>query len=352
VPRVSVCIPTYNSARYLAEAIESVLAQTFANFELIVCDNASTDDTPAVSRRYTDPRFRYVRFEELVGQGGNWNRCVGLASGKYVALLHADDVYLPDFLAERVATLDRRPEVGLAFGAVDIIDAAGQIQGRQSEGDESFVAPAPDYFGILLHRCAINPAAPLVRRACYATVGNFDERRLWGIDWQMWLRLAARFGVAYSPHVAACYRVHGASGTATALFSADNCSQDLEVLRWAFIEMDARPELGRFASMREQVYRSLALRTLFAAGYNCEIGNLAGVRKNLGWVLRTDRSLGWRPTFWALGMSCCLGSWVYRCFRNVRGQPLGDRPLGALPLSWLLGEAMSQPPASAGGGTQ
>ena len=303
MPKVSVCIPTYNSAAFLAQAIESVLAQTFSDFELIVCDNASTDDTPALSRRFTDSRMRYVRFEELVGQGGNWNRCLGLAKGEYIALLHADDVYLPNFLAERVAILDEHSEVGLAFGAVDIIDASGRILGRQSEGDEPLVTSAPEYFGTLLHSCTISPVAPMVRHACYVAVGNFDERRLWGVDWQMWLRLASRFGVAYSPRVAARYRVHGASGTATGLLSAENGGQDLEVLRWAFDEVAARPEMAQFVPMREQVFRSLALRTLFAAGYNCEVGNLAGVRKNLAWVLLTDRA--W-PAADVLGISPVL----------------------------------------------
>ena len=168
----------------------------------------------------------------------------------------------------------------------------------------------------------------------------------------MWLRLASHFAVAYSPRVAACYRIHDASGTSTGLLSADNGGQELEVLLWAFDEMDARPELGRFAPMREQVFRSLALRTLFAARYNCERGNLPGVRKNLGWVLRTDRSISWRPTFWALGMSFYLGSWVYRCFRCMRELSWVNRALGEPSLSWLLYRELPKQPAWVEGGTR
>src|SRR5262245_47649967 len=102
MPRISVCIPTYNTARYLPEAIESVLAQTYDDFELVICDNASTDATPQLCRRYDDPRVRYVRFDELVNQGNNWNRCLRLARGDYIALLHADDRYRSGFLIERV----------------------------------------------------------------------------------------------------------------------------------------------------------------------------------------------------------------------------------------------------------
>ena len=103
MPRVSVCIPTYNTARYLLDAIEGVLRQTFADFELIVVENASTDDTPALCRRIADHRLRSVRFEELVGQAVNWTRCLRLATAEYVVLLHADDRLDPGYLTRAVA---------------------------------------------------------------------------------------------------------------------------------------------------------------------------------------------------------------------------------------------------------
>jgi glycosyltransferase involved in cell wall biosynthesis len=80
-PKVSVCIPTYNTARYLPEAIESVLCQEFDDNELVICDNASTDDTSEICGRYRKERVRYVRFDEFVGQAANWNRCLQLATG-------------------------------------------------------------------------------------------------------------------------------------------------------------------------------------------------------------------------------------------------------------------------------
>src|SRR5438105_14327682 len=99
MPKVSVFVPTYNTAQYLGVAIESVLAQAFGDFELVVCDNASTDTTPELCGRYGDPRLRYVRFDELVGQAANRNRCLDLATGEYIILLHSDDELLPEFLA-------------------------------------------------------------------------------------------------------------------------------------------------------------------------------------------------------------------------------------------------------------
>jgi glycosyltransferase involved in cell wall biosynthesis len=318
MPKVSVCIPTYNSARYLAEAIESVLQQEFTDYELIICDNASTDETPDICRRYDDPRIRTSRFDTLVNQGGNWNRCLSLAGGQYVALLHADDRYFPEFLTQRVKTLDQYPEVGLAFGAVQWIDENGAEISQQSFRDEAFIAPAPEFYKELLFGCVINPASLVVRRRCYEMVGGFNEERLWGIDWEMWLRLSARYGVAYSPLVSAAYRIHSASGTSQGLLTALNGDEDLVVLQNAFREIDARTELAHLAPLRSRAFRRLARRTLEAAGYNCERGNVSGVRRNLRSALRIDPWLISRPTVWALGLSCYLGSWVYPAFQRLR----------------------------------
>ena len=318
VPKVSVCIPTYNTARYLPAAIESVLAQTFQDYELVVCDNASTDQTPELCRRYDDPRLRYVRYEELVNQGGNWNRCVSLARGEYIALLHADDQYLPRFLEHRLEVLDRNPEVGLAFGAVSLIDSEGGETGQQIFRGEECVTKAGDFYPELLLGCVISPVSPVVRRKCYEAVGRFNEDRLWGIDWEMWLRLAARYGVAYSPAIDASYRIHGSSGSSTGLLAAKNGREDLAVLTEALRSIDERPELRRFSHLKRPARRKLGLRTLYAAGYNCELGNLSAVRQNLEAVVKTDWTLALRPTVWILFVSSLLGPGLYRRFRKVR----------------------------------
>lgn len=317
-PKVSVCIPTYNTGHYLAQAIDSVLAQDFTDYELLICDNASTDATPEVLRGYTDPRIRYVRYEELVNQGANWNRCVKLAQGDYVALLHADDVYLPGFLSARVRALDGHSEVGLVFSAVRLIDEAGNEIGTQSFSELGFVAEAPEFLKELLFGCVISPVSPMVRRSCYEANGLFIEGRTWGIDWEMWLRLSARYAVEYLPEVTASYRVHSASGTADVLLQAKSATEDFETLQDIFREVERRPELHRFASLRRPTFHRLALRTLYAAGYNCERGNADGVRQNLRFALSVERSLVFRPTIWALWLSCYFGRWVYRAFRQLR----------------------------------
>ena len=91
-PRVSICIPTYRGAAYLAATLDSVLAQSYSNFELWILDDNSPDDTQTIVARYTDPRIKYVRNTQNLGPEGNWNKCMDLAQGKYFKLLPHDDL--------------------------------------------------------------------------------------------------------------------------------------------------------------------------------------------------------------------------------------------------------------------
>jgi glycosyltransferase involved in cell wall biosynthesis len=95
--KVSICIPTFSAGSFLSTAIESVPCKGFADYELIVLDDASTDATPDLVRSYVDPRLCYIRFERQLGQAGAWHRCVALARAEYVRLLHADNIIPPGF---------------------------------------------------------------------------------------------------------------------------------------------------------------------------------------------------------------------------------------------------------------
>ncbi len=123
-PRVSVGLPVYNGARYLEQAIDSILAQTFTDFELILCDNASTDATTAICARYVaaDRRVRYHRNETNLGAAPNFNKVFTLGRGDYFKWAAYDDILEPDYLAECVAALDRDPEAVLAHTATTVID--------------------------------------------------------------------------------------------------------------------------------------------------------------------------------------------------------------------------------------
>jgi len=126
-PTVSIAIPAYNCERYIAQSIESLLKQSYGDFELVISDNASTDGTEAVCRQYAaaDPRVRYVRRSDNIGGPGNFRYVFSLCSGRYHKWSTADDHWHPEFLREAVAVLDARPDVVLCYPKTQLIDADG-----------------------------------------------------------------------------------------------------------------------------------------------------------------------------------------------------------------------------------
>ncbi|WP_218081282.1 glycosyltransferase family 2 protein [Anthocerotibacter panamensis] len=126
-PRVTVGVPVYNGERYLGQALDSILAQTFNDFEVIICDNASTDGTAEVCQSYVkqDRRIRYSCNAINLGAARNQNRVVELARGRYFKWAHHDDYCAPEFLEHCVAVLDRDPTVVLCYPRTVLVDAAG-----------------------------------------------------------------------------------------------------------------------------------------------------------------------------------------------------------------------------------
>jgi glycosyltransferase involved in cell wall biosynthesis len=131
-PLVTIGLPCYNSERYIAQAIESLLAQTFTDFKLIISDNASTDSTAAICQRYAaaDARVEYTRNPVNIGLPRNFNRAFKLANSKYFKWATADDFSGPEMLADAVAILESDPSIALCYPRTVLVDAAGQETNR------------------------------------------------------------------------------------------------------------------------------------------------------------------------------------------------------------------------------
>jgi glycosyltransferase involved in cell wall biosynthesis len=228
---ISVCIPTRNGGRWLREAIDSALAQTHADFELLIVDDASSDDTVAIARSYADPRIRFESNRVALGLPGNWNRCVELARGAYVKFLFQDDTLEPTCLAEMVAILAAEPRVGLVFSRRRIVLenprdwAARWWKARCGDRIHNAIRPlsAVNDGRVLLRRCLLHglssnrigePTAVMVRKSCLDEIGLFDPRLRQIVDWEMWLRLMAHADVGFVDAPLVTFRVHAASATA------------------------------------------------------------------------------------------------------------------------------------------
>jgi glycosyltransferase involved in cell wall biosynthesis len=217
-PRVDVGIPTKGGRRYLTEAVESVLSQTFDRWQLVISENGRGDEAVAdvLSPFLSDPRVRHIRTGEAVSAARNSTIAASAGTAPYVAVLHDDDRWEPEFLARRVEFLERNPSCGFVFSGHVEIDVNGAEIRRSplvlSEGVHS-----PEGFIRFLLAPYGQPVAPggipaptvLMRRSAYEAVGPaFDERFSSFFDWEMWVRLGIRFPVGYLAVRDAHFRIH------------------------------------------------------------------------------------------------------------------------------------------------
>jgi glycosyltransferase involved in cell wall biosynthesis len=219
-PLVSVVITSYNYARYIAESIASVLTQDFPSFELIVVDNASTDQTSEVVAGFrADPRLRYVENATNIGLTPNHNRGLALARGEYIVFVSADDRLLPGHLRASYDYLQAHPQTDLVYAGAIFIDADGNPIGVRSLGGQlpvDYDGGRNEFAAQLATGCYVAWPSSLARRSLYDELGPLDER-LTAADYDITLRWAAagkRFGYLRTP--LAAIRVHApqASGRA------------------------------------------------------------------------------------------------------------------------------------------
>lgn len=216
-PLVSILVPSFNGAKYLAEALDSLLAQTYPNIEIILLDDASEDDTAAVAARYAG-RIEYVRQPKNLGIYDNVNVGIERARGELIATYHADDIYLPNIVEAEVAYLETHPEVGAVFCADILVDAEGREYGRVTLPEELRGNRPLDYRTVLdallryKNRFLVCPTA-MVRASVHRDVGNYRQDRYRNTaDLEMWLRIARRYPIAVLEEQLMKYRhFHGNS---------------------------------------------------------------------------------------------------------------------------------------------
>ena len=220
-PHVSVCIPVFNGGPFVGRAIASVLSQGLTDLELIVADNASTDDTLAVVATFSDPRLRVLRSEENMGAGRNWNRAVRAARGDHVKLLCADDWLYTDCLARQVEVLEAPENRGvvLVASARDIVDSRGRRVMRRGWRGPTRVVPGRQAVRRMARRGANlvgEPSATLFRRREGLAAGLFDEQADYVVDVAFWWRLLLLGDLCVMEDVLSAFRVQNDSWSVAA----------------------------------------------------------------------------------------------------------------------------------------
>lgn len=212
-PRVSVIITAYNASGFVADAIESVLQQTFQDFELIVIDDGSTDNTADVCGRYAD-KIRY-EFQENSGSAAARNAGIRVARGEYIAFLDADDIWLPDKLGRQLTRLDIEKDICWAYSDFHVVDSqSNEVLYRASQ---LVRRPDGDVLEQLMMGNVIAPSCVIIHRKVFGDVGVFDTSPLRRIseDWELFMRIAGQYPILYIEKPLVRIRQHTSRKTTT-----------------------------------------------------------------------------------------------------------------------------------------
>ncbi|MCT7993937.1 glycosyltransferase [Laspinema olomoucense] len=223
MPTISVIIPAYNAEKTIQETIESVLNQTFQDFELIIINDGSTDRTLEIISSISDKRITVVSHSSS-GACVSRNRGLFMAKSDYIAFLDADDLWTPDKLEAQLQALQTHPEVGVAYSWSDCIDESSRFLRRGGH----ITVNGDAYTKLLMMDILENGSNPLIRRQALLDINGFDETLTAGQDWDLYLRLARRYHFVTVPRSQVLYRISDHSLSSNVFKLEAGCLQVLE----------------------------------------------------------------------------------------------------------------------------
>ena len=206
-PAVSVIMPTYNRADYLKKAVQSILDQTFNNFELVIINNYSTDDTLEVINAFNDSRIKVINFKNGGVIAKSRNQGIMQSVGKYIAFLDDDDLWCPDKLELQIKYMDEHPDFDLVYSNALIIDEHGNKNGLLKDSKD---AKTGHVFLDLLYENFIPVLTVLMKREIFESIGPLteDTSMIGREDYECWLRVSLKYNFGYVDKPLALYRIH------------------------------------------------------------------------------------------------------------------------------------------------
>lgn len=254
MPQISVIIPAYNCEKTIRQTIESVLKQTFTDFELIVINDGSQDATLDIISSIKDPRIKIYSYPNA-GVSASRDRGVTQASGEFIAFLDADDLWTPNKLESQLKLLQDNPLFAVAYSWTDYIDESGQLLYTGSH----ITLNGDIYQHILVHNFIENGSNALIRKEALSEVGNFDKSLLgFGEDWDFLIRLAARYHFVAFPQAQVLYRMSADSSSSSILKQEQGC---LKVIEKSFCQAPKSLQYLKKYSLAN-LYKYLTFRTL------------------------------------------------------------------------------------------
>ena len=234
-PKVTFIIPCYKLAHLLTECVDSVLAQTYGDFEVLIMDDCSPDDTPGVAQSFCDPRVKYIRNETNLGHLRNYNKGIGLARGEYIWLISADDYLLqPYVLARYMDVMEAHPEVGyICCAGMEVSNDVKKLAEYTLKANRDTIFKGHAFLRELLYCRNIFAPSVMVRSACYTKLGCFPVDMPYAGDGYIWGLYALYHDVAFLAEPMVAYRIHNLSMTDSILNSKpDICVDDDLAVLW------------------------------------------------------------------------------------------------------------------------
>jgi glycosyltransferase involved in cell wall biosynthesis len=246
MPKVSVIMPSYNHEKYVAEAVRSVLCQTFNDLELVIVDDCSSDGTVNEIKKFNDPRIRFFRHENNQGVSVARGKCLEISRGKYIASISSDDVFMPDKLERQVEFLDKDPGIGALFSRAKIIDDDGNDFADKDHFYYSIFKQENRSRHEWLNRffykgnclCAISS---LVRKKDIEKIGFYDKRFAQLGDLDLWIRLCMEHDIHILPEELVKFRVRHNEANASG-----NRPEAQERTRWEYTHI-----LGNYLKIKD-----------------------------------------------------------------------------------------------------
>jgi len=216
--KVSVCIPVYNGEKHIRETVDSILNQTYRNYELVIVDNCSTDKTDEILKSFKDPRLKLFRNNKTVGAAQNWNKCLEHASGDYIALYHGDDIYYPTIVEEEITILDKYTKVGAVFTLAEYLNEENipikKLDIPKSIEEINILDFKQTINNTMRHECIFFCPTAMMRKSVLDRVGRFDaESYGFVFDLDMWLRIAQRSKLCIINKKLMKYRIYSSQGS-------------------------------------------------------------------------------------------------------------------------------------------
>jgi glycosyltransferase involved in cell wall biosynthesis len=239
-PTLSIVMPVYNAAPYIREAVQSLLDQTYKDFELIVVDDGCTDESINIIEEFGDERIRILRNERNSGIVFSRNRGTAAAHGRYIAPFDADDIARKDKFEKQIAFLEKNPDFAMLGSWVKIIDEQGRPAGRKWKVN----APPEKIPAILLFRNYFAQSAMVIRREVLPE-GYYSEGYDVVEDYKMWIDITSRYKAWNYPDYLLLYRVHSLSATN---FKAQRMiERDKMIFRYIYQKLEIEPDEGQLS---------------------------------------------------------------------------------------------------------